>query len=267
MGSAKRSEKALKGDRDFCLDSARASMRGGEAYVYWGIDVTACRIGGRQILFATDKIRDPIQRNHRSGRFYEQQELDEIKAIFPIGGVFVDIGANVGNHTLFVSSFLSPAKVIPFEPNPLAYRLLVANVALNGLGGTVDLDHIGVGLSDVASGGYSMTEQHKNLGGARMVAGEGEIEVIRGDQALAGVSPDLIKIDVEGMEMAVLEGLEQTIGRTFPKLLIEVDNANQQAFLDWVKNKGYSVRRTISRYSTNTNYFIDPPKAHDKVVG
>ena len=177
---------------------------------------------------------------------------------FPQGGTFVDIGANVGNHGLYAALFLGAARVIPFEPNPLAYRLLFANVAVNALVDRFVLDHIGVGLSDTEAGGFAMTEREKNLGNARMVAGGGDIAVIRGDTALAGTAPDFIKIDVEGMEMKALGGLRETIGRARPAMLIEVDKTNEADFQTWRARMGYRVAETIKRYVTNRNYLLLP---------
>lgn len=245
-----------KRSRHFDLDGARRALKGGDPYVYWGLDITPARVNGQQLLFATDKIRDPIQRHHRKGEFYEIEELERIGTFFPEGGVFVDIGANVGNHSLFVAAFLKPSRVIPFEPNPLAYRLLMANIAFNGLGDVFVLDHIGYGVSDVAAGGFAMAERSRNLGAARMIPGEGDIEVKRGDDALADVTPDLIKIDVEGMEISVLNGITETVGRARPRIMIEVDNANEEAFHDWVDRVGYKVTDTNQRYRANKNYFL-----------
>ena len=183
----------------FDLNKARAALNAGAPVQFDGIDVIACRIFGRDVRFAVDMERDPIQRSHRQGFFYESTELEAIRAALPLGATFVDIGANVGNHGLFAALFLNPQRVIPIEPNPLAYRLLLANVALNGLIGVFDLSHIGIGLSDVETGGFGMEDRTRNLGAAKMQAGSGDIRVTTGDRILADEAPDMIKIDVEGM--------------------------------------------------------------------
>lgn len=248
----------------FDLDAARAALAQGGALTVHGLDVTLCQIHGQSLHFATDNRRDPIQRSHRQGRFYEEEELALIKAVFPLGGIFVDIGANVGNHSLYVARFLSPARVIPFEPNPKAYRLLLVNAGLNGVAGLFDLRHLGLGLSDRSEGGYGMDWRDRNLGGAQMHAGEGTLRVERGDDLLEGVRPDLIKIDVEGMEMQALAGLDQTVARARPWLFVEVDNANIAAFEAWAAARGYTVEQTLRRYAANVNYLLNPgtePKA------
>ncbi len=222
------------------------------------VELTHARIGERRVVFCTDMENDPVQRNHRRGNFYEAKELNGLKGVFAKGGTFVDIGANVGNHSLYAALFLGAARVLPFEPNPLAYRLLVQNVLLNGLEAVVDLSKLGVGLSDTEEGGYAMEQRERNLGGAKMLAGEGRLQVYRGDTLLAGEKPAMIKIDVEGMEMAVLAGLEGVLKKHKPVLLVEVDNENEAGFMDWVKGAGYEVAETVQRYRLNKNHLLKP---------
>lgn len=258
MDGGNKNIRSQKRNREFVLDEAREALLSGQPYAYWGLDVIPSVIDGTEVLFATDKLRDPIQRCHRNGEFYEEEELTRIREIFPKGGVFVDIGSNIGNHSLFVAKFLEPQKIIPFEPNPLAYRLLMANIAMNGLRDLFDVSYVGLGLSDKAQGGFAMTDQKKNLGAAKMVAGEGDLEVVRGDDALRDINPDLLKIDVEGMEIMVLSGLEETIARAKPRILIEVDQANYDAFDAWVEKVGYQVTDVVQRYRSNKNFFLEP---------
>lgn len=248
-------------DESFTVQAARRKLRRGAVVSVPDVELTFCTIHGRPVRFATDLQRDPIQRNHRAGRFYEQPELDSLRHFVPAGATFVDIGANVGNHSLYAGLFLAAAKVIPFEPNPLAYRLLMTNVLLNGLESIVSFDHIGLGLSDHEASGFGMEARNFNLGAAKMLEGEGEIELSTGDIRLADESPDFIKIDVEGMEMGVLRGLRETVARAKPNMLIEVDEENYDAFDAWVEEVGYTKVETFQRYRNNKNFLIQPQDA------
>lgn len=242
----------------FDIDAARAAIAGGASFVFQGIDVVACTIAGRPFRFAVDMERDPIQRHHRTGQLYEGRELGLIKRVMPLGGTYVDIGANVGNHALYVAAFLSPIKVIPFEPNVAAYKLLLANVAMNGFGGVFDLSWLGLGLSDKPGEGFAMERRTRNLGASRMLPGRGELRVVTGDEALAGENPDFIKIDVESMELQVLNGLDATLKRCGPWMLIEVDKHNDKGFHDWLNRAEYVVDTEVKRYETSTNYLVRP---------
>ncbi|TNJ40657.1 FkbM family methyltransferase [Phaeobacter sp. B1627] len=233
-------------------------MVAGEPVGFPGLDLHACDISGRRFVFAVDMKRDPIQRALREGKFYEEEELSLVKSIFPFGGTFVDIGANVGNHSLYVASFLTAAKVIPFEPNPKALKLLLANIAMNGLTDRFDLSHLGQGVARSPGTGFGIEDRNRNLGAARMRAGEGEIRVTTGDIALVNDAPDFIKIDVEGMEIDVLCGLRETIARCQPALLVEVDRDNDTAFHALLDEIGYCVVQTLQHYRQNKNYVVKP---------
>jgi len=247
---------SVPGDRS--VDEVRRLIAGRAPVVSPTLRVVHAHVGGRLVRFCSSMQRDPIQRHHRAGAFYEAEELAALTPLFPRGGTFVDIGANIGNHTLYAALFLGAGRVIPFEPNPLAWELLVTNVLLNDLTGVVALDRLGVGLADRAQGGFAMEARDRNLGGARMLAEGGSLRVERGDAMLADETPDLIKIDVEGMEMAVLSGLDGLLDRCAPVLMVEVDNDNAEGFGAWVARRGYVTLHTHARYAANRNHIIVP---------
>jgi FkbM family methyltransferase len=170
--------------------------------------IVSARIRGQNVSFFVADETDLIQKEHFDGKFYESEELKIISEFFPCGGIFVDIGANVGNHTIFVARFLSPLKVIVIEPNPAACAILKANIALNRLDSRVDAFYLGIGLSNTSARAVTMTAAG-NLGGTRLHFSEEQsgLRVVPGDALLFGHRIDFLKIDVEGMEIDVLEGL------------------------------------------------------------
>ena len=236
----------------------RRALRKGKPWSSPKIQLTHAEVLGRAVSFCTNKRRDPIQRSHRNGTFYELEELSRLRAVAPRGGVYVDFGANVGNHSLFFALFMEARQVIPVEPNPLAYELLVANTIVNGLSDVIAFDRLGVGVSDTHAGGFAMEETRRNLGGARMLAGEGEIDVYSGQDLLRDVAPDFIKIDVEGMEMQVLEGLGDVLDRSQPMIFAEVDNENAKSFAAWARAHGYEIAFSLQRYRSNKNHLLVP---------
>ncbi len=220
------------------------------------IQVVRTKAHGETVFFAVRNPADVIQRKHYAGVFYEPEELAIIARHFPIGGVFADIGTNIGNHSIYVAKFLHASRVHMFEPNQNAIELLEANIMLNQLEDVCDRSNLGVGVSNSNSGGFAMAEHERNLGAARMVEG-GDLEVRIGDELLDGVTPDMIKIDVEGMEMDVLDGLSALVARCRPKFFIEVDKKNYAAFDAWCAANNYSKTEEFSRYRTNTNFMIE----------
>lgn len=240
-------------------DAARVFMVKSEVQQIDGV-ICSNEIDGRAVRFFVSNRLDHIQQHHLKGEFYEQKELMLITQHFEQGGVFADIGANVGNHSLYVGLFLAPSAIIPFEPNPAVQPTLKINLLLNRLSHIVEDTHIDVGLSDTSGHAEIIISDTQNLGGAKLQSAEGagSIQVMQGDLALGDRKVDFIKIDVEGMEMRVLAGLEMTIKRCRPKIFIEIDNSNVAAFTQWVADNEYRVVERFRRYEGNENYLVIP---------
>lgn len=240
----------------FDVDAARGALAAGAPVAFPPFEVL--HVPAMGLSLCLNMARDPIQNAWRRGEFFEAEELDLLRHHIKSGAHVIDIGANVGNHALFFATRMQAARVIVVEPNPLAMAPLMANVLINRLDGVIDLALLGVGLSDAAAGGYGMKRHDKNLGATRMFAGKGDMQVHPGDALFADETPDLIKIDVEGMEMQVLSGLEQTVTRCRPVILIEVDTDNDPAFQDWRGTYGYDVVKTVRHSRKNCNYLLVP---------
>lgn len=226
------------------------------------IEGVACSnmIDGRLVSFFVGNKGDLIQRHHLHGQFYEQEELGIIARHFTPGSVFADIGANVGNHSVYVGLFLEPAMIVPFEPNPAVVPVLRINLLLNNLSQIVDDAQIGIGLSDDIGDADPFTPDMTNLGLTKMQmgGGAGTIPLMPGDWVFEGRTVDFIKVDVEGMEMRVLAGLAATIARCRPNLFVEVDDANAAAFAGWLDHNGYCQAERFRRYVGNENYMVVP---------
>jgi FkbM family methyltransferase len=200
---------------------------------------------GQDVSFVADET-DLIQKEHFHGKFYESKELTTVSKFFCSNGIFVDIGAN-GNHTVFVARFLSPSKVIVIESNPAALSILKVNIALNHLDSRVDTSHLGVGLSNTSARAVALTPAG-NLGGTRLQFCEEQsgLRVVPGDVLLFGHRIDFLKIDVEGMEIDVLDGLKRTIAEQRPRIFIQVDNPNVGKFFEWTKVNNYYIAASSS---------------------
>jgi FkbM family methyltransferase len=242
----------------FDLSAALAALDTGAPLVLPPMQVTLCEIGGKPLRFCTNYDRDPIQRDHRSGTFFEARDLARLARHLPPHPRVLDVGANVGNHALFFATQCDAARVVVVEPNPLALAALVANVALNGLRDVISLDALGVGLGAASESGLFMKRHDRNLGATRMVRGQGgALEVHPGDALFADETFDLIKIDVEGMELEVLAGLQETVARCRPMLFVEVDPVNADGFIHWCATQSYETRFAID-HGGNMNYLIQP---------
>lgn len=156
------------------------------------------------------------------GRPYEWQMLEYIrKTAAAPGMVAVDVGAHIGNHSLFFSEACG-MHVEAFEP--IFFEELRANISLNDA--SIEVHPVALG-EDVGhardSGERVMTnEPRAGIGEGRLTPGVGPIPVHPLDEfELRDVR--LIKIDVEGMEPEVLRGAEATILRCRPFIYAEAE--------------------------------------------
>ena len=92
--------------------------------------------------------KDYIQKTQSEGRFYEEVELRTIRDNFPSGGVFLDVGSNTGQHSVFVAKFCGASEIIVAEPIPEAVAIIRQNIKLNRLEKIVDVSLLGVALGE-----------------------------------------------------------------------------------------------------------------------
>lgn len=150
-----------------------------------------------------------------SGDFYEAHILDWIAARYPRQKVVVDVGANIGNHSLYWAAFSQAQMIHAFEPLPDNLALLEANVAL----WPVVVVHP-YALSD-APGTVQMHPVPTNMG-ASAISPDGEVMVYAVTLDSLGLTDvTLLKVDVENHERQVLAGAQDTIARCHPLVLVE----------------------------------------------
>ena len=158
---------------------------------------------------------DFITNGHRTTKnYYELAMLDFIRDNIP-KGVMVDVGANIGNHTLYLAKYCA-TKVIAYEPFPATFELLKENILQN------KIDNVKLrnwGLSNESATLY-MTSVEGNAG-MNKITDDGEIQIKVAPLNYCGDSITLIKLDCEGYEEKALLGMIETIKKHKPALFIE----------------------------------------------
>lgn len=167
----------------------------------------------------------------RYGEFSEG-EIELFRQIVRPGGVVVEAGANFGAHTVPLARMAGPAgKVVAFEPQRLVFQALCGNLALNSLA-NVEARCEAVG----AEAGWTCVppldyDRENNFGGLSLdQAGSmprGEQVRLTTIDSLELPRCDLLKVDVEGMELPVLQGARQTLERCKPALYVENDRRDR----------------------------------------
>jgi len=117
---------------------------------------------------------------------YERRFLDLVKSHLPSGAVVIDVGANIGNHAVYLSD--ACAEIHCFEPNPTVVERLRENLRLN----EIDNAHVHpVGLSDQNAELHFAVDHDGNLGASHFVeeptAGTTRLPVVVGDDYLRAI--------------------------------------------------------------------------------
>jgi FkbM family methyltransferase len=201
-------------------------------------------------------------------RYLPQRVNSELKNL-----TIIDIGANIGNHSLFFSLYFK--KVVAVEPNPLAYKLLEINTA-----GTGNIESYQVAISNIQMDSKNELEfiSHKsNFANGHVRTFHRDLEnftnneaaqpnliknsyetykvkTLRLDDLLLNLGitppPEVLKIDVEGSELEVIQSASKFLSYNSPVLLLELvpetfrcDNTN--ILLEELAKYGYTEYYTF----------------------
>lgn len=175
---------------------------------------------------------------------YCPAEARALAQLIKAGDTVIEIGANMGSHTVGLAQICAPGRLYAFEPQHRVFQILCANLALNGLGNVLAYPEAcgaAAGWANVPQVDYGRVG---NFGGVQLTAAEGpaasqSVRVTAIDD-LPLDACNLIKIDVEGWEAEVLRGAARTIARFRPILYVENDRAaKQQELISLIDGMGY----------------------------
>ena len=214
-----------------------------------------------------DPRDDKVALKLLSGRPWQRRELNSVIATLKqagrlkSGGVFVDVGANIGTQTVYALLSGEFTRAVAFEPEPHNLDILRRNLAVNGLDARATVINA---AATSQPGTVQLAHHAKNLGAHSVEAAyvarpvdRIDVTAVRIDDALAehGIAPQdvaLVKIDIEGHEMSALAGMERTLAARVP-VMVEFtadasDTARVAAFLGLFAT-GYSHVMDLSAES------------------
>ncbi|QSG01265.1 FkbM family methyltransferase [Natranaeroarchaeum sulfidigenes] len=215
--------------------------------LYWGLDIP-------RILFRLSRqdsivhevggidVELPLETYWQYQRFRwmhpEIRLFEELVEELEPGDVFYDVGAHLGWHAVVAASVHDEIDVVAFEPHPTTANRLRTVVETTGH----DIDVHEVALHEKAS---SVEFTAAPSSAAHVSGAQGErlsdtitIETVDGDSLVASgtvPSPDVLKIDAEGVDAAVLRGLRTTIERDRPRVIyceVHTDGEEIERLLD-----------------------------------
>lgn len=166
----------------------------------------------------------------------------------------IEVGANMGTHSVDMARACAPGTFYAFEPQPRLFQIMAGNLALNDIANAlVYPDGCGEAEGEAILP-WTDYDKQGNFGGISLKdEGEGFRVRIRTIDSLELEACGLIKIDVEGFEPRVLRGAAETIRRCRPALYVENDRAaNQQEVIDLIAAHDYQLYwHTPSLFSPN----------------
>ena len=175
--------------------------------------------------------------------YWDKSALNLIDKYLKDNSVILDIGANVGSHSLYWAIERKAQKVYSFEPYTQTYEILETNIKLNNLEKIVFPSN--KGLSNETCNAKVKSFWERNVGGTSFEKNsEGDFEFVSVDSLNIPEKIDLIKIDVEGHEMEVLEGAIKTIFNNKPIIVIETFNKKEQV-TQFLNSLGFTLAETI----------------------
>lgn len=188
---------------------------------------------------------------------WAEAEIMLLCALVKPGDTALDVGANIGTHTLPLAKKVgAKGSVLAFEPQRFLHQLLGANLALNGISWSQAF-HAAVG----AQPGFIVVPNidycaQGSFGGLSLGAWEqGESVKLLTIDSLSLPAVALIKIDVEGMEAAVLAGAKETLSRCHPFLYVENQrNGGSPQVVEFLEAAGYALYWHFSSFFREDNF-------------
>ncbi len=158
---------------------------------------------------------------------YDFNNMLLIKRMLMDGGIFFDVGANVGSYSL-IASEQPRARVFAFEPHPATFAALQANLERNGRRNvTAICAAVGAleGTLHISDTPGSSTTHIVGRGDPRAIAVP--VVTLAGECGRRGIAPDIVKIDVEGFEDDVLVGMKSALDGV-ALLVVEINGLSKR---------------------------------------
>jgi FkbM family methyltransferase len=183
----------------------------------------------------TGNLNDYIDKQVFYFGAYEREELSLLRRYISPESIVFDIGANTGHHSLFFSKYAS--RVYAFEPYQKPFNVLRRRINQNNIKNVYPFN-IGMGEVDTVSDFYASVNHNGGMGSflpGHDRAKIGKLAIKNGDNFIEGLRlerVDLVKIDVEGMEISVVRGLRNTIRKYRPVVFVEAGEDSQKTLLE-----------------------------------
>lgn len=206
-------------------------------------------------IFLPNHDTDHLQRLIKNtSKPYELAMLKDMSERIDSSSVVLDIGANIGNHAIYLA-LVNKCKVICFEPDSKLTDSILYSAELNNISRNIEIHNVALGNENTICNLQMSKENPNNVGSQQVVTGYGNIVMTTLD-SLNIDRVDCIKIDVEGFEEKVLLGGINLIKKNMPIIYVEAwDSKALSRIVDILSPLGYNVKQRFN--ATPTYLFIN----------
>jgi FkbM family methyltransferase len=199
-----------------------------------------------------------------------EHELELLRQLCGPGSCVFDVGANIGDHTVPLALHVGERGfVYAFEPQRIVFQNLCANVALNSLS-NVECVQAALGAERgtvlIPEIDYSVEDNYGGVEVSKFAHGRPVPKVMLDD--FTGISHlELMKIDVEGMEVETLLGGRQLLAKFRPVLYVENDRVDRSpSLIETLRELGFRMFWHLAPLFNERNFRGNPQNAFPNVV-
>jgi FkbM family methyltransferase len=227
---------------------------------YWNLKggTQTLSIGNLQAEFdaTTDRGGDTIRSMYNTEKPFVNDIINSLRE----DDILFDIGANLGIFSCFAASTITQGHIVAFEPYPPNVRQLNRNLSYNADESGYDILEVALSDSHGTTNFTSPDGDPGNQTGNISPTGDSiEVKTITGDELVDGglvPSPTVVKIDVEGAEPLVINGLENSLNNNSCRLLyceIHLPAEHRPSAEDYAESRE-SILRKISEFGFDIVY-------------
>ncbi len=201
-------------------------------------------------VYVPDYREDLIQKDITMMQtFHEIELLHYVREHYLREGmVYMDCGANIGNHTLFFARVANAKKIFAFEGHPRTFGILNKNIELNALQNCVETYNCVLGEKQGRA--KIQHEEPTNIGETSFCEDEkGDIKMICIDDITWTEKVDFVKMDVEGFEYHVLRGMRKVLQNSQPILWIESFPDKYPRVTTFLQEMGYRQEHMLPGFN------------------
>jgi len=190
---------------------------------------------------------------------HEVHFLNVVNSLLKPGNVAIDLGGNIGTHSITMSNMVGEGRVYTFEPQSLTYSILQNNILLNKCKNVVtyrfacsDVDYQTISMQPFSYEGENVNNGALRVDNKHFI---GDLALTRTIDSFDFDSLDFIKIDIQGSEVRALRGASKTISKFKPYMFIEIEQqyllemgSSSKELIELILSFGYALYRIETDY-------------------